>query len=113
MAIVQEKKQKLNFQDGCHLGFLIDMILAILDLQVTPMLPTMFQVNWPFNSEEAKKQIFKTAATVDILDFRSEQFKYFLSTSHPNASSKVSSQVFVCVEVLRPFKSSGLLVQEK
>ena len=55
MAIQFRRRSKLNFQDGCHLRFLIDMILAILDLQVTPMLPTMFQVNWPFNSEEAKK----------------------------------------------------------
>ena len=32
---------------GGHLGFLIGMILAIFDLQVTLMLPTKFQVNWP------------------------------------------------------------------
>ena len=39
---VQEKKQKIGFQDGCHcrnLGFPIGMILAIFDLQVTMMLP--------------------------------------------------------------------------
>ena len=31
------------------------MILAIFDLQVTPMLPSKFGVNWPFDSgEEAK-----------------------------------------------------------
>ena len=31
------------------------MILAIFDLQVTPMLPSKFGVNWPFGSgEEAK-----------------------------------------------------------
>ena len=42
---VQEKKQKIDFQDGHHgghLGFLIGMILAIFDLQVTPMLPSKF-----------------------------------------------------------------------
>ena len=32
--------------DGHH-GFPIGMILAIFDLQVTPMLPTKYQVNWP------------------------------------------------------------------
>ena len=35
---VQEKKRKIDFQDGCHgghLGFPIGMILAIFDLQVT------------------------------------------------------------------------------
>ena len=47
---VQEKKQKIDFHDGSHgghLGFPIGMILAIIDLQVTPMLPTKYQVNWP------------------------------------------------------------------
>ena len=55
---VQEKKQKIDFQDGCHgahPGFTIGMILAIFYLQVTLMLPTKFGVNWPFSSgEEAK-----------------------------------------------------------
>ena len=31
-------------------------ILAIFDLQVTPMLPTKFRVNWPFGSEDAKNR---------------------------------------------------------
>ena len=47
---VQEKKRKIDFQDGGHgghLGFPIRRILAIFDLQVTPMLPTKYQVNWP------------------------------------------------------------------
>ena len=55
---VQEKKRKIDFQDGGHgghLGFSIGTILAIFDLQVTPMLPSKFGVNWPFGSgEEAK-----------------------------------------------------------
>ena len=50
--------QKTDFQDGCHggrLGFPIDMILAIFDPQVTPMLPSKFGIYWPFGSgEEAK-----------------------------------------------------------
>ena len=48
--MVQEKKRKINFQDdrhGSHLGYPIGTILYILDLQVTPMLPTKFRVNWP------------------------------------------------------------------
>ena len=36
--------------------FLIGTISAVFDLQVTPMLPTKFQVNWPFGSGEAKKK---------------------------------------------------------
>ena len=31
--LVQEKKQKVDFQDGGHLGFQIGKILAIFDLQ--------------------------------------------------------------------------------
>ena len=37
--------RKIDFQDGCHgghLGYLIGTILAIFDLQVTPMSPTKF-----------------------------------------------------------------------
>ena len=34
----------------------IRIILAIFDLQVTPMLSTKFQVNWPFGSGEAKNR---------------------------------------------------------
>ena len=45
-------EQTLN---GSQLGFTIGTILAIFDLQVTPMLPTKFRVNWHFSSgEEAK-----------------------------------------------------------
>ena len=39
---VQEKKRKIYFQDGGHLGFPIGKILAISDLQVTPMLPNKY-----------------------------------------------------------------------
>ena len=55
---VQEKKQKIDFQNGHHgghLGFPIGTILAIFYLQVTRMLPTKFQVNWLLGlGEEAK-----------------------------------------------------------
>ena len=46
--LVQEKKWKIDFQDGSpgsHFGFPIRTILAIFHLQVTLMLPTKFQVN--------------------------------------------------------------------
>ena len=45
---ILEKKFKIDFQDGnCdgHLVFLIGMILAIFDLQVTSIILTKFQVN--------------------------------------------------------------------
>ena len=35
------------------------MVLAIFDLQVTPMLLTRFRVNWPFVSEEEAKIDFQ------------------------------------------------------
>ena len=55
---VQERKRKIDFQDGSHnghLGFPIRTNLAIFDVQVTLMLPTEFQVSWPFSSGEEVK----------------------------------------------------------
>ena len=52
---ISGKEEKIDFQDGGHgghLGFPILTILAIFDLQVTPMLPTEFRVNWSFGSGE-------------------------------------------------------------
>ena len=60
--LVQEKKWKIDFQDGCHyshLGFPIGMISAFFYLQVTLMLPTKFPVNWPFGSGEEEKKNFR------------------------------------------------------
>ena len=59
---VQEKKRKIDFQDGGHgghLGFPIGTILAIYDLQVVLMLPSKFGVNWPFGSGEEEKIDFQ------------------------------------------------------
>ena len=57
------EEAKIDFQDGCHdglLGYPIGTILAIFDLQVTPVLPSKFGVNWPFGSgEEAKNRFSK------------------------------------------------------
>ena len=57
---VQEKKRKIDFLDdrhGGHLGFSNGTILAIFDLQISPMLPTKFQVSWSFDSgEQATKK---------------------------------------------------------
>ena len=50
---------EIDFQDGGHgnhLGFPIGKILAIFDLQVTPMLPTKFQDNMRFGLGEAKNR---------------------------------------------------------
>ena len=61
---VQGKKLKKDSKDGghgnhgCHLGFPIATILAIFYLQVASMIPTKFQVNWPFGSGEEAKNRF-------------------------------------------------------
>ena len=55
---IQEKKFKIDLQDGnCggHLVFPIGAFLAFFYLQITLMILTKFQVNLPFSSgEEAK-----------------------------------------------------------
>ena len=58
---VQENKLKINFKNGrhgSHLGFHVGSIFAIFDVQVTPMLPTKFQVNWLFGSGGDAKNRF-------------------------------------------------------
>ena len=87
---VYEKKRKTDFQDGRHgslLGFTISMILAILDLQVTPMLPTKFRANWPFGSgEEVKNRFSRWPPWRPTWISEWNNFNYFWSISHPNAS---------------------------
>ena len=83
-------EQTLN---GSQLGFTIGTILAIFDLRVTPMLPTKFRVNWPFSSKEAKNRFSRWLPWRPswISDWHS--FSYFSSTSHPNVSLQVWSQL--------------------
>ena len=89
---VQEKKQKIDFQDGRHgrhLGFPIRMISAVFDLQVTPMLPTKFQVNWPFGSGGgAKNRFSRWPPWCGHLGFPIRM----ILASHPDASYQVPSQ---------------------
>ena len=95
--LVQEKKRKINFQDGGHgghLGYPIGTILAIFDLQVTPMLPSKFGVNWPFGSgEEAKNWFSGWRPWRPSLISDRHDLSYFWSTGHPDASYQVSSQL--------------------
>ena len=94
---VWEKKRKIHFQDsrhGRHLGFTIGMILAIFDLQDTPMLPSKFGVNWPFGSrEEAKNRFSRWGSWRPSWISDRHDFSYFWSTSHPDASYQVLSQL--------------------
>ena len=45
------------------------MILAIFDLQLTPVLPTKFGVNWPFGSGEETKKHFQDGGPGGHLGF--------------------------------------------
>ena len=73
----KEKKFKKDFQDGghgSHLGFWISMILAIFDLQATPIFPSKFPVNWLSVQEKKFKIDFQDGSHGCHLIFRSEQF---------------------------------------
>ena len=62
---IQEKKFKIDFQDGScgsHLVFPIGTILAIFDLQVTSMILTKFQSIGPSVQEKKRK--------IDFQDFQ-------------------------------------------
>ena len=56
ISLLCQEKKRTDFQDGGHLRFQIGRILAIFDLQDTPMLPTKFQVSWSFGSGEVKNR---------------------------------------------------------
>ena len=70
----------MDFQDDGHLGFLIITILAIFDLQVTPMLPGKFGVNWPFGSGEEAKNRFSSWRPPWISDGHDFSFFYLQVT---------------------------------
>ena len=88
-------EQTLN---GSQLGITIGTILAIFDLRVTLMHPTKFRVNWPFSSgEEAKNRFSRWLPWRPSWISDWHNFSYFWSTSHPNVSYDVWSQLaFLC-----------------
>ena len=95
--LVQEKKRKIDYQDdrhGGHLGILIETILAIFDLHVTPMPHTKFQVSWYFGSREEEKNRFSRWPPwrPSWISDRND-FSYFWSTCHPDVSYQVPSQL--------------------
>ena len=78
---VQEKKRKIDFQDGHHGGHLvfpIGMILAIFDLQVNPMLPSKFGGNWPYGSRKAKTRFSRCLPWQPSYVSNRHDFRYFL-----------------------------------
>ena len=93
---VQEKKYKNDFQDvgrGSHLGFLNETILAIFYLNVALILSTKFRVYGLSIQEKFKKRFsrrrqWRPSWISDLIDF-----SYFWSTSRPDNSYRVSSQL--------------------
>ena len=87
----------MDFQDGGHgghTGFPVCTILAIFDLQVTPMLPSKFGVNWPLGSgEKAKNRFSRWWPWPPSWISDRHDFSYFCSTGHLDASYQVSSQL--------------------
>ena len=93
----RRRSEKKDFQDGHHsghLGFPISRILAIFDLQVTLIFPTKFGVNWPFSAgNEVKNRFSRWRPWQPSWISDRNDFSYFWSTSHPDASYQVSSQL--------------------
>ena len=70
------------------------MILAIFDLQVTPILPVKFQVNGPFYSgEEVKNRFSRWQLWRPSCISNRNNFRYCLSTSQLDDSYQVLSQL--------------------
>ena len=74
---------------GGHHWFPIGTILTVFDLQVL-ILPIKFRVSWPFGSGDEVQNRFSRWRPFWISD--PNDFSYFWSTSHPDASYHVSSQ---------------------
>ena len=73
------------------------------------MLPTKFQVNWPFGSGEEVKNRFSSWRPWQpswISDRK--DFSYFWCTSHPNASYQVSSQLAFRLAKKQIFKMAAM-----
>ena len=96
----QMNKCKIAFPDGGLLGYPIKIILAILDLQVAATLPSKFWVSWTFGSEEEQNKFSRRWPCWPYWISNRNSFSYIWSTSCPNTSYKVLSQI-------------GLLFQEK
>ena len=93
---VQEKKWKIDFQDGRHgsfLGFSIGTILANFNLCHSD---ASYQVSSQLAfglGEEAKKRFSRWPPWQPSWISDQHDFSYFLSTNHPDASYQVLSQL--------------------
>ena len=88
------KNRFSRWQPCGHLGFPIGTILSIFYLEVIPMLPTKFHVHWPFVSGEEAKNRFSRWWPWRLSWFSDwNNFSFFCSTRHPDASYQSSSQL--------------------
>ena len=90
-----KKKGKIDFQDGHHLGFPIETILAILISSSHPDASyQIFKSTGPLVQENKRKKEFQDGRHGGHLGISDpNNLSYFRSTSHPNASYQVSSQM--------------------
>ena len=65
----QEKKRKIDFQDGGHGGHLKFPSETTVAIFLSPVLPTKFLFNWPFNSGEDAEKDFKDGGQCGHLGF--------------------------------------------
>ena len=90
-----QKKFKTDFQNGSHgshPGFLIGMMLAIFDPQVTPIFHIKFRVNWPFGSEVQNRASKWWPWWPSWISYCND-VSYFWSTGLPNTYYQFSSQL--------------------
>ena len=79
-------------------------------LQVTPMRPVKFRVNWPFSSEEEGKNRFSRWRHLGFPI--GTIFAIFISTSHPNPSYQFSNQLalwFRKISEKKSFKMAAMM----
>ena len=102
----EAKKKKEDFHGGSHgdhFSFTIGTILVVFFyLQVTPILPAKFQVNWPFESggEAKNRRFLRWRPWRPPLFSDQNDFSYFLIDKPPR-----------CFHL--SFMSIGLLVQDE
>ena len=73
---------------------LLHICVGQIYIQVTPMLSIKFRVNWPFGSgEEAKNKFSRWRLWRPSWILDQNDFSCFWSTSHPDASYQVYSQL--------------------
>ena len=89
---VEEKSFEIDFQDDGHLGFPIGVILVTFDLQVTPILRSIFRVYWPFDSGEVQNRFsWRQPLRLSWISDQND-FSRFWCTSSKDTSYQVSGK---------------------